>query len=118
MDAQDKNCAVKRPDGRASQLSLREAARMQSFPDSYVFDADKATDKLQMVANAVPPQFSFRLMQSWMMSMVAVPPYPAELGDGTSRGADCEGCDAKVCRRSSVAECATVSRIRTQATVR
>ena len=35
-------------------FSLREAARIQGFPDEYVFDDDKAA--MRLVGNAVPPQ--------------------------------------------------------------
>ena len=38
-------------------ISIREAARLQSFPDEFVFIGPKYSQQ-QMVANAVPPLLS------------------------------------------------------------
>jgi len=44
------------PDKRQNRLlSVREAARLQSFPDGYRFYADGISGKYQQVADAVPP---------------------------------------------------------------
>lgn len=42
-------------------LSVREAARLQSFPDSYIFPSKSLTEKQQMVGNAVPVKLAEEL---------------------------------------------------------
>jgi DNA (cytosine-5)-methyltransferase 1 len=48
------------PDGRRRRLSLREAARLQSFPDWFEFEGGEQSAFYQ-VGNAVPPLFAMRL---------------------------------------------------------
>lgn len=46
------------PDGsQARSITVREAARLQGFPDDYVFEGTMA-DEYKMIGNAVPPIFS------------------------------------------------------------
>lgn len=46
------------PDGaQARSITVREAARIQGFPDDYVFEGTLA-DEYKMIGNAVPPIFS------------------------------------------------------------
>jgi DNA (cytosine-5)-methyltransferase 1 len=40
------------------RLSIREAARVQSFPDSFIFYYKNLADGYKMVGNAVPPQLA------------------------------------------------------------
>ena len=51
---------IKLPDGRRRRLLLREAARLQSFPDWFEF-AGTETSYLNQMGNAVPPLFAFHL---------------------------------------------------------
>jgi DNA (cytosine-5)-methyltransferase 1 len=44
------------------RLSAREAARIQSFPDNFVFQSS-ITDAYRQIGNAVPPVFAWHLAQ-------------------------------------------------------
>jgi DNA (cytosine-5)-methyltransferase 1 len=51
---------IRLPDGRRKLLSVREAARLQSFPDWFEFCGSEASAFYQ-IGNAVPPLFAFNL---------------------------------------------------------
>ncbi len=54
---------IRLPDGRRRRLSVREAARLQSFPDWFHFAGNE--DKVfYQIGNAVPPMLSYYLAQS------------------------------------------------------
>lgn len=42
-------------------ISVREAARLQSFPDSYVFDSEFIDHVCQMIGNALPVKFAEKM---------------------------------------------------------
>ena len=50
---------------QARSITVREAARLQSFPDPFQFIGSQ-TDKYKMIGNAVPPKFSIKLAQALM----------------------------------------------------
>lgn len=46
------------------RLSVRECARIQTFPDSFRFVYEKVTDGYKMVGNAVPPRLAYHIALS------------------------------------------------------
>jgi DNA (cytosine-5)-methyltransferase 1 len=54
---------IKVPSGRRRRLSVREGARLQSFPDWFEFKGAEAS-QFNQIGNAVPPMFAFALASS------------------------------------------------------
>lgn len=46
------------------RLSVRECARIQTFPDSFIFDCDNIRAIYKMIGNAVPPRMAYVLAKS------------------------------------------------------
>ena len=59
---------IKLPDGRRKRLNVKEAARLQSFPDWFQFIGTK-TSQFKQIGNAVPPLMSFLLAKSLLNSI-------------------------------------------------
>ena len=54
---------IRLEDGRRRRLSIREAARLQSFPDWFEFSGTE-TSRFNQVGNAVPPMLGYALAES------------------------------------------------------
>ena len=54
---------IKLPDGRRRRITVREAARLQSFPDWFEFSGGLESQFTQ-IGNAVPPLFAYQMAQS------------------------------------------------------
>ncbi len=61
---------LSRPDGSVRYFSVRESARLQTFPDSYVFHGSW-TEAMRQIGNAVPVELARRVGQSVMEQLRA-----------------------------------------------
>lgn len=60
----DKRMFVPGHEKEYRRLSVRECARIQTFPDSFYFYYNNVKDGYKMVGNAVPPRLAFHLAKS------------------------------------------------------
>ena len=70
--SQNKREFVKGKEHLYRRLSVRECARIQSFPDSYQFCYSNILDGYKMVGNAVPPRLAFYLAKSIREALTAI----------------------------------------------
>lgn len=54
---------IRLPDGRRRRITVREAARLQSFPDWFEFSGSMESQFTQ-IGNAVPPLFAYQMAKS------------------------------------------------------
>lgn len=64
---------VRLPDGRRRRLLIREAARLQSFPDWFDFVGGE-TSRYNQIGNAVPPLFAWHLAKAVLRQLGARQP--------------------------------------------
>jgi DNA (cytosine-5)-methyltransferase 1 len=62
--SKDKHLFVEGSEHLYRRMSVRECARVQTFPDEFVFEYDRVSDGYKMVGNAVPVEFARILGQS------------------------------------------------------
>jgi DNA (cytosine-5)-methyltransferase 1 len=80
---------IRLADGRRKRLSVREAARLQSFPDWYQFSGS-TTSQFNQIGNAVPPMLGYALAQAVRQylerpAMSASPKRPATTAQSATR---------------------------------
>ena len=54
---------IRLADGRRRRITVREAARLQSFPDWFEFSGSEESQFTQ-IGNAVPPMFAYHLAKA------------------------------------------------------
>jgi DNA (cytosine-5)-methyltransferase 1 len=48
------------------RYSVREVARFQTFPDTFIFQGNGISEKYKQIGNAVPPELARRLGEALM----------------------------------------------------
>lgn len=61
--AMPEKCGILHPT-EDRRYTVREVARIQSFPDDFVFNINSIQKKYKMIGNAVPPKLAFHLAKS------------------------------------------------------
>lgn len=55
--------------GEYRRLSVRECARIQTFPDGFIFYYDNIKDAYKMIGNAVPPRLGYEIASSILKAL-------------------------------------------------
>lgn len=76
------------PDRRRTTISVREAAILQSFPETYRFATDQMDAVCEMIGNAVPPKFASSLVRVVRQALEAHRAALAQTGSRASRSED------------------------------
>jgi len=71
--AQPENCGIIHP-LEHRRFSVREIARIQSFPDDYIFEGRSVSEKYKVIGNAVPPVLAHVLAKTLYDVFVSVLP--------------------------------------------
>lgn len=71
---QNKREFVKGQEYLYRRLSLRECARIQTFPDDFIFKYSSVADGYKMVGNAVPVNMAYALASKIMQDLMKVFP--------------------------------------------
>ena len=66
---QNKRVFIRGKEHLYRRLSVRECARIQTFPDSFIFKYDNISDGYKMVGNAVPVEFARILAKKIMLDL-------------------------------------------------
>ncbi len=65
------------------RLSIRECARIQTFPDDFVFSYDKVSDGYKMIGNSVPVKLSYEIAKQIKKDLVNTEPIKRTSKKGT-----------------------------------
>jgi len=63
------------------RLSVRECARIQTFPDNFIFKYRDVADGYKMIGNAVPVEFAHHIGKKIYADLVAVGKAPSPYGE-------------------------------------
>lgn len=69
---QNKRIFVKGKEGKYRRLSVRECARIQTFPDDFIFKYNMVSDGYKMIGNAVPVNLAYTVASKIYQDLNAV----------------------------------------------
>lgn len=65
-------------DGKPRRLSIRECARIQTFPDHYKFVGNTVIDKYALIGDAVPPLLAQKVAEAVLKSLIEAKIKPSQ----------------------------------------